>query len=253
MIEFAKPPPFLFKRRWRELHRKGSRVTDNISAMGPVNVVFRVTTAEDPATSYTRTLLGTSSICSAANGRPVLPNTKLKLLSNTDQSSAFVHICLRCTGQHGKILRFEDYLIRIGRYSLAQAILNVIRFQLFANSRWCFTGLSAPNMVITGTFAKQLDRASLSKDPQAVVNSKFPGISLNLRSIKSRGTPGLHTRNPSKFIIPGCRDIEDLSSAVDELDEIAGRHFVSQKRKNGPSAVGGDRPVKITKLQADTM
>ena len=228
-------------------------MTSNISAMGPVNVVFHVTTSEDPATSYIRTLLGTSSLCKPANGRPILPNTKLKLLSNTDQSSAFVHICLRCTGQHGKILRFEDYLIRIGRYSLAQAILNVIRFQLFANSRWCFTGLSAPNMVITGTFAKQLDRESLSTDPQAVVNSKFPGISLNLRSIKSRGTPGLHTRNPSKFIIPGCRDIEDLSKAVDELNEIAGRHFVTRKRKDDTSSSKDIESPKSTKLQKASM
>jgi len=128
----------------------------------------------------------------------------------------------------------------------------VVRFQLFANTR-CFTGLSAPNMVLTGTFSKQLDRASLSKDPQAVVNRKFPGISINLRNIQGRGcTPGLHTRMPSKFIIPGtfggllynrwdrttdqahgagCRDVADICRAVNEINEIAGKHFVRHKRK----------------------
>lgn len=99
----ALPPPFLFKREWRKHHNPG--VTSNIDALGPVNVVFHVTTRESPATSYNRVLFGTAAISPPVNRRRVFTNAQLQLVSNTDQSSAFVHVCIRCTGQHGKILR----------------------------------------------------------------------------------------------------------------------------------------------------
>lgn len=74
----------------------------------------------------------------SVNRRKVYSNKDLQLLSNTDQASAFVHVCLKCTGQHGKILRFEDYLIRIGRFTLAQALLNV---KIFC---FCFKTIKLP-------------------------------------------------------------------------------------------------------------
>lgn len=186
----ALPPAFLFKREWRKRFKPED--VSNIDALGPVNVVFHVVVKEDPETAYDRILYGTSALSPPVNNRQVLTNEHLQLLSCTDRSSAFIHVCIKCTGQHGKILRhvgwhgnpnpnphrcrrpildraltgrwwcrrFQDYLIRIGRWSLAQALLNVIRFLAFSNTR-CYTGLSAPNMVITGTFSRQLDRASL--------------------------------------------------------------------------------------------
>lgn len=83
------------------------------------------------------------------------------------------------------------------RYTIAQAVLNVVRFTLFSNQK-SFSGMAAPNMVCSGVFWKQLDRASLLTDPQANRNRKFPGITINPRRTDEKCSPGLHTRNPSK-------------------------------------------------------
>ena len=105
----------------------------------------------------------------------------------------------RCTGQHGKILEFIHYLIRIGRFTIAQAVLNVVRFILFSNQK-SFSGMAAPNMVCSGVFKRRLDRKSLLTDPQANRNRKFPGITINCRKTAEKCSPGLHTNNPSKWV-----------------------------------------------------
>jgi len=40
---------------------------------------------------------------------------EFRLLANTNQASTFVHECIRCTGQYGKILQHPTYMIRIGK------------------------------------------------------------------------------------------------------------------------------------------
>lgn len=108
------PPTIMFRRRWRKLNG-GVDACPNIRAMSTENVVFHVATQEQPTTSYTRALLGIAEISPTVNRRRTWTTPELKLLSNTNQDSAFVHTCLKCTGQHGKILEFNHYLIRIGR------------------------------------------------------------------------------------------------------------------------------------------
>ena len=83
----------MFRRRWRKLNAVD--VCPNIKAMRTVNVVFHVATKEQPSTSYSRALLGIAAISPSVNNRRTWTNSELRMLSNTDQDSAFVHTCLK--------------------------------------------------------------------------------------------------------------------------------------------------------------
>lgn len=210
-----------------------------IRALSTENVVFDVATRESPSVSAARIYFGTGARTPRVNNRQKWTTAQFRTLSNTNQNSTFVHTCIKCTGQHGKVLQFPSYLIRIGRYNIPQALLNTIRFVMFYNQR-TFTSMAAPNTVATGVFWKQLDRKSLVTDAQANEKESFPGIYINLRS-HARCTPGLHTNNPSRFIVPGCRSIHDLKVAAEEISDIAKRHTLAD---NGPAAPGGGKSRK---------
>jgi hypothetical protein len=218
------------RRSWRRAY--GSEPPKTIAAMGHVNVVFHVDVTETATTFANRVVFGLSSASPTVNGRPVITEDDLRLVSNTNHGSAFVHTCIRCYGQRGKILRFKKYLIRIGRYSPAQAYLNVIRYIMFVNSR-PIGSIRVPNMVVSGVFKGDVDRKiMLETEPRAVQSTKFPGITIELRDNPQYGTPSIHTRNPAKFNIAGPRSSMELAKVTQELDDIMSRHNrIRRKRR----------------------
>lgn len=116
-------------------------------------------------------------------------------------------------------------MIHIGRYSVSQAIKSTVDFIRFKNAG-SYTAIAAPNMVASGEFVHPLNRSELIKDARNNRDDDFPGVSVSLRTTMSKCTPGLHTRVPSKFIIPGCHDIHDLRLASEEISEIDGMYKV---------------------------
>lgn len=125
----------------------------------------------------------------------------------------------RFYGQAGKILQHETYQIRIGRFTVAESLLNVIRFNQFGN-RGTYTAAEAPNTVAAGVFNVNIDRKKLLACAQSNDTDDFPGITYTPRS-GAKCTPGLHTKKPSRFILPGTRSIYDLYAAVLEISEVA--------------------------------
>jgi hypothetical protein len=224
-------PTLMQSRVWDRICDKSK--VKAIAALSTENIVFDVDTHESPSVSYIRLMYGTSSESPRVNHRRKWSTAELQLLSNTNKDATFVHQCIRCRGQLGKMLQHPTYLIRIGKYNVPQCMLNVIRFNMFYNRR-TITSAAAPNTVAAGVFHKQLDRKALLTDSRSNDTTEFPGITMRLTS-GAKCTPGVHTNNPSRFIMPGCRSIYDLYAAAVELSEIAEKYTL-ETPKNGGTA-----------------
>jgi hypothetical protein len=222
----------------RETRRRLKNV-DEIKGVGICNVVVRTATELAPALSYVRGYYGISAECPPVNGRRQWAIKDLRLLSNTSAASHFVHTAMKCTGEYGTVLRFPGHIVRIGRYSVVHAILNIVRFMSFTNCKG-FTGMSVSNMVFTGTCKRRLDRKSLIGDKRSNKNTKFPGVSINLpgqarktkrksrkANTKIRCTPSIFTSKVTKFNIAGVDTLDILYTALAEVNDLARTHAMA--------------------------
>lgn len=107
-------PTLMYARMWDRLCTDPA-IKENIAALSTENIVFDVATHEFPAVAETRMMYGTSAHSPRVNNRRKWSMAEYRLLSNTNQDSTFVHECVRCTGQYGKVLQYPTYLIRIGK------------------------------------------------------------------------------------------------------------------------------------------
>jgi hypothetical protein len=215
----------LANREWRALMTPA--MCDQIEGMGMVNVVANIKTTESLAVSRSRILVGSSVHSPAVNGRPVLTNRSMQIVSNTAPTSDFPHRFLSFVGQPGKVMWYTDFTVRIGKYTVPHALLHMARFTLRTNTRPP-TSFQISNIVVSGVFKRSVNRASLVKDKQANRNHRFPGVTLNLRRYAgaSKITPVIHTSKRSTFNISGCRTMADIVAGVTEMNSVVRHHML---------------------------
>lgn len=150
-------------------------------------------------------------------------------MSTTQQetTNSSRHIAINAHGQDGKVLKYRDYIIRIGRHSPADALLNVLRVVQFVNESYPVL-IKMPNMVIHLCFTEGIDRKALSHEPKAVFNPKFPGVPINLDNDQYNITPLIHTNEVSHAILPGCTRPE--GDVIAEVNDLARQYSVKRRR-----------------------
>ena len=112
-------------------------------------------------------------------------------------------------------------MIRAGKHTHSDAIYSILSFLHWVSGpnqrmRWPLA-MSTPNTVLTGMYKTPIDPA-IKKHWMAVHTSKFPGIALSPKSLKGM-TIELFLAQ-SKFIVPGVKDPEILSTVVDVMNTL---------------------------------
>jgi len=231
-------PPLFFSRRWEKLvGNKGKDAKEgafpNIRFISRENVVMHISMKSSPCKNNLRMALGCIPIIKSPIGSGKAANKErnpkrrtrasLAIYSGADLDSAFSHLRFNA-GPHGKILHFSknQNLIRAGKYTLADALLSVVRFLNWTKlekSAW-FTGLATPNSVMSGAFVGKISKR-LKEYPRASYSDKFPGIGISMKKEGSLNccTPEIYLRRGA-FIIPGVKRPEDLEECCVELSKL---------------------------------
>jgi hypothetical protein len=132
------------------------------------------------------------------------------------------------TTDHGSISLFATgNVIRAAKGHPATAVAAMARF-----SRWLhavtdgaappwFSAVSTPNAVATGMFSGPCS-AALQKSWAATSTSKFPGVAVTLATAPGVTPEVFRKGAQAKFIVPGFKGPEELSTAVTELCALQG-------------------------------